>query len=172
MQRDGYSNASANKQLMSNKQVIMVFALGIAMLLIAFWAGLSIIKGSIVASSTQATAKNANLPPQQKPVEPQKQNEAVAQNSDTSQNTVAESSAETRYTVRVATYGTLEKAEELKMELRKKNYFSAYVQMPSGADTLYYVNVGPFGKREDAQQVANELSIEKKVLGIFQDVNN
>jgi cell division septation protein DedD len=58
------------------------------------------------------------------------------------------------------------------MELRKKNYFSAYVQMPSGADTLYYVNVGPFGKREDAQQVANELSIEKKVLGIFQDVNN
>jgi cell division septation protein DedD len=175
MQSEGYSKASANKHLLSNKQVIAIFVLGMAMLFVAFWAGLSVIKGSIVSSSNQTAQKNTSLPQQQKPAEPQKQNDAAVPNPTPppAQSANAETSEEKRYTVRVAAFGTQEAAEQLKTELRKKNYISAYVQMPGGQDSLYYVNVGPFVKREDAQQVANELSIEgKKVLGIFQNPGN
>ena len=51
---------------MSNKQVILIFVLGIVMLFVAFWAGLSVIKGSIVSSSNQTAQKTANLPQPQK----------------------------------------------------------------------------------------------------------
>ena len=174
MQGDGYPKASANKHLLSNKQVIAIFVLGIVMLFVAFWAGLSVIKGGIVSSSNQATQKGANLP-SQRPPEPQRQSDAVAANATppSAQSMSADAGEGRRYTVRVAAFGTQEAAEQVKTELKKKNYISAYVQTPSGQDTLYYVNVGPFNKREDAQQVANDLSIEgKKVLGIFQSANN
>jgi cell division septation protein DedD len=174
MQSDGYSKASANRQLLSNKQVIAIFVLGIVMLFLAFWAGLSVIKGGIVASSNQTAQNHASQPPQ-KPVEPQKQNDPSVANISPApaQSLTSEAGEEKRYTVRIAAFGTQEKAEELRNELRKKNYLSAYVQMPVGQDTLYYVNVGPFKSREEAQQVANELSIEgKKVLGIFQSASN
>ena len=114
------------------------------------------------------------MPQPQKPVEPQKPNEAAVPNPTPppAPSLNGGTSEEKRYTVRVAAFGTQEAAEQLKTELKKKNYISAYVQMPGGQDTLYYVNVGPFVKREDAQQVANELCIEgKKVLGIFQSAN-
>jgi cell division septation protein DedD len=162
MQSEDYSNASAKKQLMSNKQVVAIFVLGIVMMFVAFWAGLSVIQGNIVSSSNQATVKNANTPPPQKPVEPPKQTETAVTDSS------VETTPQTLYLVRVAAFGTQQKAEELKDEL-KKNFLSAYVQMPDGAETLYNVNLGPFGKREEAQQVANTLSIEgRKILGIFQ----
>jgi cell division septation protein DedD len=161
MQSEDYSNASAKKPLMSNKQVVAIFVLGIVMMFVAFWAGLSVIQGNIVSSSNQATVKSANTPPQ-KPAEPPKQPEAAAADSP------AEPPPQTLYLVRVAAFGTQQKAEELKDELRK-SFLSAHVQMPEGAETLYNVNLGPFGKREEAQQVANTLSIEgKKILGIFQ----
>lgn len=163
MQSKNYSNDSARKQLMSNKQVIAIFALGIVMIFVAFWAGLSVMKGSIVSSSNQAAVKNTNTTPQQKPAEPDRQTEAAVANPNT------ETTPPTRYLVRVAAFGTQQKAEELKNELRNKKFISAYVQMPEGTETLYNVNLGPFERREEAQQVANELSIEgKKVLGIFQ----
>lgn len=174
MQSDGYTKASANQQLLSNKQVVAIFALGLVMLFVAFWAGLSIIKGGIAAGSNQTAQKNSSLPPQQKPLEPAKPNETTSSNAAAApaQNLSAEANAERRYTVRVAAFGTQEKAEELKNELRKKKYISAYVQLPTAENTLYYVNIGPFKSREEAQQVANELSIESKVLGIYQDNQN
>jgi cell division septation protein DedD len=163
MQSKSYSDASAKKQLMSNKQVIAIFALGIVMMFVAFWAGLSVMKGSIVSSSNQAAVKNANLTQPQKPAEPAKQTEAAVATAN------PETTFPARYLVRVAAFGTQQKAEELKNELRNKKFISAYVQMPEGTETLYNVNLGPFERREEAQQVANELSIEgKKVLGIFQ----
>jgi cell division septation protein DedD len=167
MQSKSHSNASAKEQLMSNKQVIAIFVLGIVMMFVAFWAGLSVMKGSIVSSSNQAAVKNANTTSQQKPAEPTKQAEAAVANPNT------EATLPARYLVRVAAFGTQQKAEELKNELRNKKFISAYVQMPEGSETLYNVNLGPFERREEAQQVANELSIEgKKVLGIFQANKN
>lgn len=163
MQSKSYASASAKKPLMSNKQVIAIFVLGIVMMLVAFWAGLSVMKGSIVSSSNQAAVKNANTTPPPKPVEAPKPTEAALANPN------VEAATPTRYLVRVAAFGTQQKAEELKNELRNKKFISAHVQMPEGTETLYNVNLGPFERREEAQQVANELSIEgKKVLGIFQ----
>ncbi len=162
MQSESYSSGSAQKQLMSNKQVIAIFVLGIVMMFVAFWAGLSVLKGSIVSSSNQAVVKNANTQQQQKPAEVQKQTEAAVASPP------VETTAQTRYLVRVAAFGTQQKAEELKNELRK-SFISAHVQMPAGLETLYNVNLGPFDRREEAQQVANGLSMEgKKILGIFQ----
>lgn len=162
MQSDNDSYASAKKPLMSNKQVIAIFVLGLGMMFVAFWAGLSVIQGNIVSSSNQATVKSANPPPQ-KSVEASRQAEAAGADSS------AETPPQTLYLVRVAAFGTQQKAEELKDELRKSSFISAHVQEPQGAETLYNVNLGPFEKREDAQQVANTLSIEgKKILGIFQ----
>jgi cell division septation protein DedD len=162
MQSKNYSNVSAKKQLMSNKQVIAIFGLGIVMMFVAFWAGLSVMKGSIVSSSNQAAVKNTSTPQQQKPAEPPKQTEAAVASP------TVEATPQTRYLVRVAAFGTQQKAEELKNELRK-SFISAHVQMPEGTETLYNVNLGPFDRREVAQQVANDLSMEgKKILGIFQ----
>jgi cell division septation protein DedD len=161
MQSEKDSNASAKKQLMSNKQVVAIFVLGIVMMFVAFWAGLSVIQGNIVSSASQSTVKNANTSPQ-KPVEPPKQTETAVTDSS------VETTPQTLYVVRVAAFGTQQQAEELKEELRKsKSFLSAYVQMPEGTETLYRVNLGPF-KREEAQQAANTLSIEgKKIAGIF-----
>jgi cell division septation protein DedD len=161
MQSKNYSNVSAKKQQMSNKQVITIFVLGIVMMFVAFWAGLSVMKGSIVSSSNQATVKNTSTPPQ-KPAEASKQAEAAVASPQ------VETTPPTGYLVRVAAFGTQQKAEELKNELRK-SFLSAHVQMPEGTETLYNVNLGPFERREVAQQVANDLSMEgKKILGIFQ----
>lgn len=160
MQSENYSNASAKKPLMSNKQVVAIFVLGIVMMFVAFWAGLSVIQGNIVSSSNQATVKSANTPPQ-KPAEPPKQPEAAVADSP------AETTPQTLYLVRVAAFGTKEKAEILKEELRE-SFLSAHIEEPQGAVTFYNVSLGPF-TREEAQQVANTLSIEgKKIGGIFQ----
>jgi cell division septation protein DedD len=163
MQSENYSNASAKKQPMSNKQVVAIFVLGIVMMFVAFWAGLSAIQGNIVSSSNQAIVKNANTPPPQKPIEPPKQTEMAGTDSS------VDTAPQTLYLVRMAAFGTQQKAEELKDELRKGGFLSAHVQLPEGTETLYNVNVGPFAKREEAQQAANSLSIEgRKIVSIYE----
>jgi cell division septation protein DedD len=164
MQSKYDSQASAKKPLMSNKHVIIIFVLGIVMMFVAFWAGLSVIQGNIVSSANQATVKNANTPPAQKPVESPKQQEAAVPDSS------VETTPQTLYLVRMAAaFATQQKAEELKDELRKGGFLSAHVQLPEGSETLYNVNLGPFRTREEAQQAANTLSIEgRKIAGIFE----
>src|SRR4051812_3071172 len=113
---------------MSNKQVIAIFMLGVALLLGAFWAGLYVIRQDTTKSAGQAavanqnsqvgtagkqTAANANLP-----VREQATSEGA------------------RYVVFVAALGTMEKAKQLESELRKK-YLAAHVQIQDG---LYRVN--------------------------------
>ena len=118
---------------MSNRQVIAIFISGVAFLLVAFWAGLSVSRDKTTADARPAQAAAVSAQPQE---------------------------GETRYTVYVATFGTLEKAKQLEAELHRRNYLSAYTQSPNGQDTLYRVNIGPYTSRADAQKVANELAIE------------
>lgn len=132
---------------MSNKQVIAIFILGIALLLGAFWAGLNIVKQD---SSPPAPA-NRNA---QQAAPAQANRAAAAEPSPSPQ--PAEGA---RFVVRVAAFGTVEQANQLAGELRRK-YISAHTQMPSGQETLFRVNIGPYNRREDAQQVANELAAE------------
>jgi cell division septation protein DedD len=124
---------------MSNKQVTAIFVIGVALLLGAFWAGLKVVKQDSDADTNQASAPARNAQGSASPAQP--------------------GSAEARYIVRVAAFGTVEQANQLAQELRRK-YISAHTQAPSGEDTLFRVNIGPYNRREDAQQVANELAGE------------
>jgi cell division septation protein DedD len=135
---------------MSNKQVTAIFIGGIALLLGAFWAGLKVVKQDSAADANQASARARNaqggIPP--------------APQSQGSQSPAGEAgSGEARYIVRVAAFGTVEQADQLATDLRRK-YISAHTQPPSGNDTLFRVNIGPYNRREDAQQVANQLAGE------------
>jgi cell division septation protein DedD len=123
---------------MSNKQVIAIFIVGLALLLAAFWAGLNVVKQSTAASDPQPAAK---------------QQQAVSGSQDPA------SSSESRHVVFVAAFGTLEPARKLESELKQNNYLAAHVKMPAGQDTLYRVNIGPYDRR-DADKVATELSTE------------
>ena len=125
---------------MSNKQVVAIFVVGIALLLGAFWAGLYVVK--------QDTAPSANASSNQS--QPAKQ--AGEQ----------EAAGDTAYVVWVGgSFGTEAQANQYMMEIRRK-YPSAYTQGPSNRDTLYRVHIGPYKTREDAQQIANELSSQGK----------
>ena len=126
---------------MSNKQVIAIFVLGIALLLGAFWAGLNIVKQGSASEGVQATEAGQS----------RKQPEARAAD--------PSAGADSRYVVFVAAFGTLEPAKKLESELRHKNYLAAHVKLPAGQDTLYRVNIGPYDRR-DADKVATELSTE------------
>src|SRR5690242_11776714 len=106
MQSENDSHISAKKPLMSNKHVIIIFVLGIVMMFVAFWAGLSVIQGNIVSSANQATVKNTNTPLAQKPVESPKQPEATAPDSS------VETTPQTLYLVHMAAaFATQQKAE-------------------------------------------------------------
>jgi len=130
---------------MSNKQVIAIFIIGVALLLGAFWAGLHVVK------QDAATNTNQNVPSNQKPIG----KAAGNANSQTQQE-----SSEARYVVQVgASFGTIEKANELTTQLRRK-YPSAHTLNPTGSDTLYRVRIGPYNSRQDAEQVANELTTQ------------
>lgn len=137
---------------MTNKQVVAIFIIGIALLLGAFWAGLYVVRQDTAANSNQSNATNQNsqnLPsqPATKPTSPSPAAQPPQQ-----------ASSDARYVVQVgASFGTAEKANELTAQLKKK-YASAYTQSPSGPDTLFRVRIGPYNSREDAQQVATELS--------------
>jgi DedD protein len=140
---------------MSNKQVIAIFIIGVALLLGAFWAGLSVVKQEPAANSNQSRAANQNS--QSAGANQNSTNKAAAS---ANSNAQAPPSSDTRYVVQVGqSFGTLEKANELTAQLRHK-YLSTYTQGPTGADTLYRVRIGPYNSREDAQQVANELATQ------------
>jgi len=138
---------------MSNKHVIAIFVIGIGLLLGAFWAGLYVVKQDASANpsqsqvTSQSAASNAGTAAAAK---------AVPANANTQPQ--PPSSSDTRYIVQVgASFGTVDKANELTAQLKKK-YLGAHTQNPTGGDTLYRVRIGPYDRRDDAQQVANELS--------------
>lgn len=138
---------------MSNKHVIAIFVIGIGLLLGAFWAGLYVVKQDASAnpSQSQATSQSAASNPG---------TAAAAKVVPANANTQPQppSSSDTRYIVQVgASFGTVDKANELTAQLKKK-YLGAHTQNPTGGDTLYRVRIGPYDRRDDAQQVANELS--------------
>ena len=127
---------------MSNKQVVAIFVVGIALLLGAFWAGLYVVKQDTAPSANTNTSGN--------------QNQAAKQASE------QEATSDTAYVVWVGgSFGTEAQANQYMMEIRRK-YPSAYTQGPSNRDTLYRVHIGPYKTREDAQQIANELSSQGK----------
>ena len=139
---------------MNNKNVVAIFIIGVALMLVAFWAGLNVIR--------ENRSTSANQPARQGPSpQPGQQGRSGTQGStDTGQLHAQESPGSTRYLVLVAAFGTDTKANQLTMELRRK-YPSAYTQQPPGGeDTLYRVYIGPYPKREDAETVANELGSE------------
>lgn len=118
----------------SNKQVVLIFVVGIALLLIAFWAGLTV--GSRTTASEPAAAPAGPLS-RPSPVEPD----------------------QARYVVVVGTFGTEERASEMARDLRRKYLLSAYTQKPdlANGERLFRVLIGPYDKRENAEQVQSEL---------------
>ena len=140
---------------MSNKQVIAIFIIGIALLLGAFWAGLYVVKQDTLPSANQGAAANQNA-----------QAGAVGRQNSNAQAQAQPAGENARYVVHVGTYGTLAEAKQLETMLRQKNYVSTYVQMPSGQESLYRVNIGPYDKRV-ADQVAAQLSNERKGIMII-----
>jgi cell division septation protein DedD len=132
---------------MKNKTVLAIFVGGVLLLLGIFWAGLMVTKdrGSQTPATQNGSAKSQNARPA--PVRPTP--------------TASAPDANTRYVVRVASFGTSQEANQLMQDLRTK-YLSAYTQDPErgGKDTLYHVNIGPYDSREAAEQVAQELAGE------------
>jgi cell division protein FtsN len=127
---------------MKNRQVIAIFIVGIALLLVAFWAGLSVVKDDDQTASANQGAQPA---PKQAASEPREQ----------------PPDGEARYVVQIGgSFGTEAAADQLTAELRRKRYLSAETRKPSGADTLYRVHIGPYKSREEAQQVARQLGDE------------
>ncbi len=132
---------------MTNKQVIAIFVAGVALLLGAFWAGLSVIKQDATsdASTANQNAKAGST-----------NQRAGGATSNTREQPAAEGA---RYVVFVAAFGTLEKAKQLESDLRRK-YLAAHVKTPTGNhETLFRVNIGPYDK-QDADKVATELAAE------------
>jgi hypothetical protein len=134
---------------MTNKQVVAIFIIGIALLLGAFWAGLHVVRQDTAPNVNQSSAGNQT--PQSQPPQAVARPPAATPAS-------PPGSSDARYVVQVgSSFGTPEKANELTAQLKKK-YASAYTQNPTAPDTLYRVRIGPYNSREDAQQVATELS--------------
>jgi cell division septation protein DedD len=139
---------------MSNKQVIAIFMLGVALLLGAFWAGLYVVKQDTTATGGQGVAANQNSQGGQG-------GKLASSNANMLSGEQSPSDG-ARYAVLVAAFGTQDKAKQLESELRKK-YLSAHVQIENG---LYRVRIGPYDKR-DADKVAGELSNERKGIMIL-----
>ena len=137
----------------TNKQVIAIFIVGLLLLLVAFWAGLSVVK--------QDTGSG------QPRIATQMQREASAARST---EPAAESGAQ--YIVFVRAFGTLTMAKQMENDLKQRKYLSAHVKSPDNQDPLYRVNIGPFAKSE-ADKVAHELSVEgiRGVLVLPWDAN-
>ncbi|HMG33108.1 MAG TPA: SPOR domain-containing protein [Blastocatellia bacterium] len=133
---------------MSNKNVVAVFVIGLALLLGAFWAGLYAVKrDSVPRPAVSASDGPAPAPPAPVPAQVPPQQEAQP-----------EASPNARFVVQVGGFGTAEKANELVAQLKKQRYLAAYLQEPTRNDRLYRVLIGTYNAREDAQQVANELA--------------
>ena len=134
---------------MSNKQVVAIFIVGVALLLGAFWAGLHVVK------QDSAAAPAANVANQNAQSGTAGKQAAANANAQATDQTPA---SDTGYVVRVGSgYGTEAEATKYMMEIRRK-YPSAYIQGPTDKDSLYRVHIGPYKTRDDANLVANELS--------------
>ncbi|HEY7544297.1 MAG TPA: SPOR domain-containing protein [Blastocatellia bacterium] len=133
-----YERRAAPRRTISNRQVAAIYVGGILLLLIAFAAGLGVIRHRRVED----------------PLAPAQNNSAKA-----SESIGQPSNSELQFEVLVAPYGTLAKARQVEAELHNRRYFSAHVRMPVGGDTLYRVVIGPY-TRADADRVATELSKE------------
>jgi cell division septation protein DedD len=144
---------------MSNKQVIAIFMLGVALMLGAFWAGLYVVKQDTTTNNGQGVVANQNSQSGQAGKQTSPNANALSRDQSSGDNA--------RYAVLVAAFGTLDKAKQLESELRKK-YLSAHVQIEDG---LYRVRIGPYDKR-DADKVAGELSNERKGIMILQWTQN
>ena len=139
---------------MSNKQVVAIFIAGLLMMLIAFGAGLSVIKNSLVSSTNTIEVTAAKPQPQ-----PKIESNVQASTQPSGEITPSAENTVVRYVIKFQqAYATKEAAEQRRMELRSKSYLSAYVQEGKDPDTLYYVNVGPYETRDEAQRIVNELS--------------
>jgi cell division protein FtsN len=109
---------------------------GIVVLLIAFWAGLSI------SRRTTASEPVTMLAPSPEP-RPSGELDRV------------------KYMVVVGSYGTEEKANQVAREVRR-TYMSAHVRKPDTAagETLFRVLIGAYDERSRAEQVQSELLSE------------
>jgi cell division septation protein DedD len=130
---------------MNNKQVIALFIVGLALLLAAFWAGLTVIKDQANPTKPGAAKDSETSDRDAKAAPAARQPEQPA-------------SDETKFIVSVAEFGTLTQAKQLEADLKARKYFSARVET-SSQDTLYHVTIGPHDK-PDADRIANELSGE------------
>ena len=131
----------------NNKQVIAGFVLGIALLLVAFWAGLNVVKQDTIPRVAAPNRASAGRP------EPRTRSDVESPNNgDDPQNG-------TRYVLQVGSFGTPEKAGQLVNELRHK-YKSAHTQNPAGDDTIYKVLIGPYDTRREVDQIADELAAQ------------
>ena len=163
MYSPGSSRALENTQFMGNKQVIAIFVAGILLMFGAFWAGLSVIRGSAAGGKAATPAGNAAHQPRGAESTPARPPEASS----------ATAGSEPKYVVLAAAWGTLEKAQEEVEKLKAQRYFSAHIKMPDETNSLYRVFIGGFELREHAQQVANELASQgKKGVMIYQDKGN
>jgi cell division protein FtsN len=143
-----------SREVMSNRHVIAIFFSGVCLLVIAFWAGLSITRHG---RSMESHAGSASPKGGQMAAATGSQEQRGSAQSQPSQ---AQEDQNARFIVHVATFGTAEQADRLTRELRRK-YLSADTQQPGqGGDTLYRVNIGPYTSRADAEQVAHELASE------------
>lgn len=133
---------------LNNRQVITAFAIGITLLLIAFWAGMSVRRGAEpgVAVTEAFSERASTTSGQSKPADQQQPQ------------TLSDSNAAGRFLVVVATVGTETQANEMTATLRRDRYLSTHVQHPGPASgSLFRVVIGPYSKREDAELVQNEL---------------
>lgn len=155
------THLSRTKPVASNKQVVFIFIIGVLMMFVAFWAGLSVIKNSIAPTESQPEGRTP----------PQKQAANLLNNSITppanAESDSETQTAETRYVIHVAACGTASEAEKYELELKRAGYLSAYVKQAS--DGLYHVDIGIYKERQDAQRAANELSLHYKQTMIYQN---
>jgi cell division septation protein DedD len=133
---------------MSNRQVVAIFITGLALLLGAFWAGMSLLSPAKVTAPTNS--HNQAHAPAQTPAQPEAKPPAT----------------ETQYIVFVAAFGTLASAKQMEAQLHADKYLAAHVKSPSNQDTLYRVNVGPYSKA-DADTVASQLSTKYRGVMIL-----
>ncbi len=155
------THLDGTKSIASNKQVVLIFIIGVLMMFVAFWAGLSVIKNSIAPTESQSESKSPT----------QKQAANLLNNSITPAASADPDSEtptpETRYLIHVAACGTAAEAEKYELELKRAGYLSAYVKQAS--DGLYHVDIGIYKERQDAQRAANELSLHYKQTMIYQN---
>ena len=132
----------------NNKQVLAVFVLGVALLLAAFWAGLNVVKQDSIAPNRSGNGvENGSAKPSYR---------VTAGGERTAGQPAVD---DLPYLVRVASFGTAERANQLTNELRKK-YQSAYTRDPDDESPLYRVNIGPYDSRREATLIADELTAQ------------